>query len=193
MSSVGKLVQYLEKMSSSILLVGLARVNIFQLMSTEESSPILTCLMDWGHGSENWNGGGGTMMFCPWIWPTLEVVLPLPPSWVPASLFLSSSPATLFCLDSCRLVVLLGKLFSFSLSSWLGFWKQNLKLEKLEIIISPPGHLGDPVCMSSVMATLAQVDVLCWITRWQHPMKEQYSLYTWGNNFDFEFLIFNQA
>ena len=129
-------------MSSSILLVGLARVNIFQFISTDDSSPILTCLMDWGHGSENWNGGGGTMMFWPWTCPTLEVVLPLPPSWVPASLFFSSSAVMLFCLDSCLLVVVQGKLFSFSLSSWVGFWQWYLlQLKSISILhfFSVPG------------------------------------------------------
>ena len=35
---------YLEKISSSVLLAGLASVSIFQLMSTEERSEMLTSL-----------------------------------------------------------------------------------------------------------------------------------------------------
>ena len=47
-------------MFSSILVVGLARVSIFQFMSTEERSPILTCRIDSGHGSANIYGSGST-------------------------------------------------------------------------------------------------------------------------------------
>ena len=53
---------YFEKISSSTFEVGLASVNIFQFMSTEDRSLILTCLILFGHGSENWKGVGGTMM-----------------------------------------------------------------------------------------------------------------------------------
>ena len=55
-------VEYFEKMFSSILVVGLARVSIFQLISTDERSPILTWRIDCGHGSANWYGSGWTMM-----------------------------------------------------------------------------------------------------------------------------------
>ena len=79
-------------MSSSILLVGLARVNIFQLMSTDERSPILTCLMEPGQGSENWKGGGGTRML-----PGDLAARELRSVW--ASLITSSSSLVLFLRD----------------------------------------------------------------------------------------------
>ena len=86
---------YFEKMSSSILLVGLARVNIFQLMSTEERSPILTCLMDLGQGSENWKGGGGTTML-PGILAVREVLRPVPSVTAVAASLITSSSLVLF-------------------------------------------------------------------------------------------------
>ena len=45
---------YFEKIISSFLVVGLANVNIFQLISTADKSAILTCRIEGGHGSVNW-------------------------------------------------------------------------------------------------------------------------------------------
>ena len=72
---------YLEKIFSSILVTGLASVSIFQLISTDERSPILTWRIDSGHGSANWYVAGWTMMAdmpCPGLAPSspcLEAVL----------------------------------------------------------------------------------------------------------------------
>ena len=67
--------EYFENISSSILVVGLARVSIFQLISTEERSPILTWRIDFGHGSANWYGSGWTMIVDV-LSPCLEAVPP---------------------------------------------------------------------------------------------------------------------
>ena len=45
---------YFENISSSVLVFGLASVNIFQLILTELRSEMLTSRMEAGHGSANW-------------------------------------------------------------------------------------------------------------------------------------------
>ena len=89
---------YFEKISSSILLVGLARVSIFQLMSTDERSPILTCLIDLGQGSENWKGGGGTTML-PGILVEREESRPVSSVTAVAASLITSSSFVLFLRD----------------------------------------------------------------------------------------------
>ena len=53
---------YFEKISSSVFVLGLAKVSIFQLIFTELKSVILTSLMEVGQGSANWQGISGTLL-----------------------------------------------------------------------------------------------------------------------------------
>ena len=154
---------YFEKMSSSILEVGLASVSIFQLMSTEERSAILTCRMDWGHGSENWNGGGGTTMF-----PTgavLAEVAVAADRWVAASLCFSVSSAGL-CLRS----VAWKTSFSFSAVTLVSCNILNL-YKYFYVYTTAAADLGlrHPVRVGAVVAALTQVYPLCGLHTSRQP------------------------
>ena len=154
---------YFEKMSSSILEVGLASVSIFQLMSTEERSAILTCRMDWGHGSENWNGGGGTTMF-----PTgavLAEVAVAADRWVAASLCFSASSAGL-CLRS----VAWNTSFSFSAVTLVSCNILNL-YKYFYAYTTTAADLGlrHPVRVGAVVAALTQVYSLCGLHTSRQP------------------------
>ena len=155
-----KMKVYFEKMSSSILEVGLASVSIFQLMSTEERSAILTCRMDWGHGSENWKGGGGTTMF-----PTgavLAEVAVAADRWVAASLCFSASSAGL-CLRS----VAWNTSFSFSAVTLVSC---NL-CKYFYVYTTAAADLGlrHPVRVGAVVAALTQVYPLCGLHTSRQP------------------------